>query len=223
MFSTDDTQEVCRAYPNVRIFERRDYIFGNVNFGFDQARTDWVMRLDSDEVLSPELQQSVRRVLEAPDPAVSGYRFACVQHMFGKPMRHGVGLRELNMRPCLFRRGTARHPCLSEHEAIATTGRLEDLSGHYDHYTNRTVEEVVGKYCYYVDKDLERIDPATLERPNVWRASYRAARAFGLYYVRWRGYRDGALGFFSSVFRGPVFVTIDEAKRWQAWERARGA
>ena len=37
MFSTDDTAAVCADFPNCRLHEREDYIFGNVNFGFDQA------------------------------------------------------------------------------------------------------------------------------------------------------------------------------------------
>src|SRR5829696_754581 len=55
MFSTDRTQAICESFPNVRFLQRRDYIFANVNFGMKQAAGDWVMRLDSDEVLTQEL------------------------------------------------------------------------------------------------------------------------------------------------------------------------
>src|SRR5215212_640490 len=55
MFSTDQTRAICERFPNVRFIPRRDYIFANVNHGMEVATGDWVMRLDSDEVLTPEL------------------------------------------------------------------------------------------------------------------------------------------------------------------------
>ncbi|HZO87535.1 MAG TPA: glycosyltransferase family 2 protein [Chthonomonadaceae bacterium] len=219
MFSTDSTVEVCRRYPNVRVFQRKDYIFANVNFGMEQARADWVIRLDSDEVLNPELQRSIQRALENPDPDVSGYYFPSIQHMFGLPMRYGVGLRELCLRPCMFRKGTARYACQAEHEEITWTGTLKVLDGYYEHFTNHTAAEFIRKVNYYTDRDVERADPATLKPPRPWYLWYRAIRMFILYYVQWKGYKDGYLGFFSSLFRGPVTMFIEEAKRWEAWRK----
>src|SRR5437016_13512356 len=63
MFSTDDTQKICESYPNVRFFQRQDYIYGNFNFGMEQARSQWIIRLDSDERLSPELQDEIIALL----------------------------------------------------------------------------------------------------------------------------------------------------------------
>jgi glycosyltransferase involved in cell wall biosynthesis len=221
MFSTDRTVEICQEYPNVRLFRRNDYIFGNVNFGMEQARTDWVIRLDSDEIPNEELQRSILHVLSHPEPDVSGYCFPSVQYMFGRPMRYGPGLRERNIRKCMFRRGTARYECRSEHEDITSTGKLKVLSGHYDHLTNHTVEEVIRKFNYYAERDIERLDPGSLTAPDPWRITRHAVRMFFRYYVQLKGHRDGHLGFFSSLFRGPIYVLIEEAKRWEAWANYR--
>lgn len=219
MFSTDGTLEVCGRYPNVRVIQRKDYIFANVNYGMEQATTDWVIRLDSDEVLDEQLQQSIQRVLREGDPDLSGYIFPSVQYMFGLPMRWGVGLPERNMRKCMFRKGTARYACKAEHEDIETTGRLGVLEGCYHHHTNHTVAEIVQKYVYYAQKDLERATPEELRPLPPARVLYRAARMFVLYYFQWRGYRDGLLGFYSSLFRGAVLHVIEEALRWEAARR----
>lgn len=216
MFSTDDTIERCRHYPQVRVYQRRDYIFSNVNFGMEQATTDWVIRLDSDEVLNEQLQESVLMVLRRPEPGINGYYFPSVQWMFGQPMHHGVGCPERNIRKCMFRKGTARYECRYEHEDITVAGNLGTLAGHYEHRTNSTVAEIVTKFNYYTDRDVER-ERGRKARPRIWRIVYRAARMFVLYYFQWRGYKDGHLGFFSSLFRGPVYVFIEEAKRWEAW------
>src|SRR5215212_9456427 len=68
MFSTDRTREICEGFPNVRFKQRRDYIFANVTYGMEVAIGDWVMRLDSDEVLTPELAREIQEdVLAKPD------------------------------------------------------------------------------------------------------------------------------------------------------------
>lgn len=223
MFSTDQTKEICLSYPNVRFLERKDYIFGNVNYGMEQANTDWVIRLDSDEILNAELQKSIQVVLSNPNPEVSGYYFPSVQYIFGMPMSHGVGKSDLCMRKCMFRKGTAHYECNTEHEDITTTGKLKTLSGHYEHLTNHTVEEVVRKFNYYTTKDVERLTTEVAAHPEKpLRTIYKAFRMFILYYVQWKGYKDGWLGFYSSLFRGPVYIFIEDAKRWERWRSEQG-
>jgi len=220
MYSTDDTERVCRSYPNVRFFRRQDYIYGNFNYGLEQATSDWILRLDSDEVINPELQREVLRVLEAPPEGVNGFYFPSVQYMFGEPMRHGVGLPELCLRLCLFRKGKARYLVKSEHEGLTADGPFGVLGGYYEHFTNYTTSEVIQKYDYYTSKDVERVPVQELGPPSVWRILYRCVRRFIWSYIQRKGYRDGALGFFSSAFRGPVYILIEEAKRWERWKAA---
>jgi glycosyltransferase involved in cell wall biosynthesis len=223
MFSTDRTKEICSTYPNVRFLERKDYIFGNVNYGMEQANTDWVIRLDSDEILNAELQSSIQKVLVNSDPEVSGYYFPSLQYIFGLPMSYGVGKPDLCNRKCMFRKGTAYYECNSEHEDITTTGKLETLSGYYEHLTNHTVEEVVRKFNYYTTKDVERMTDDVVSNPEKpLRTMYKALRMFVLYYIQWKGYKDGWLGFYSSLFRGPVYIFIEDAKRWERWRSQQG-
>ena len=222
MLSTDRTKEICSSYPNVRFLERKDYIFGNVNYGMEQANTDWVIRLDSDEILDTELQLSIQNVLNNPDPNIYGYYFPSVQYMFGLPMSYGVGSGPC-LRKCMFRKGSAYYECNSEHEDITTTGKLEVLSGRYEHLTNHTVEEVVRKFNYYTTKDIERLSEEIISSPEKpLRTCYKAIRMFILYYFQWKGYKDGYLGFYTSLFRGPVYIFIEDAKRWERWRSEQG-
>ena len=223
MFSTDRTKEICASYPNVRFFERKDYIFANVNYGMEQANTDWVIRLDSDEILDAELQASIQKTLSHSNPEISGYYFPSVQYMFGLPMSYGVGKTDFCLRKCMFRKGTAYYECISEHEDITASGKLEVLSGHYEHLTNHTVEEVVRKFNYYTTKDVERLTAEIVAMPEKpLRTMYKAFRMFVLYYFQWKGYKDGWLGFYTSLFRGPVYIFIEDAKRWERWRSHLG-
>lgn len=217
MFSTDRTEEVCRNYPNVRFLQRKDYIYANVNYGIDEARTEWVIRLDSDEILDVELQQSILQALTQPNPGNICYVFPFVQYMFGQPMHHGVGLPNLCRRRCMFRRGTARYACKLEHEDITFNGGEVILNGFYHHLSNMTAYETVSKINYYTSKDAERLIDGELHPPHIGHILYRGMRMFILYYFQWKGYKDGYLGFFSSLYRGPIYQFLDETKRWEAW------
>ncbi len=217
MFSEDGTVAACEEFSNVRVFQRKDYIFSNVNFGLDQATSDWVIRLDSDEVIDPALQASIQKALCDPDPKINGYYFPSVQYIFGEPMHHGVGLPRLNQRKCMFRRGTARYECKAEHEDITATEPFGVLDGYYEHFTNHTVHEFIRKMNYYTEKDIERLADSELAPAKPLKVWYRAIRMFILFYFQWQGYKDGYLGFYSSIARGPLYVFATEAKIWEAW------
>ncbi len=218
MFSTDATEEVCRSYPNVRFFQKLDYIYGNFNFGIDQSTSEWLLKIDSDEVLTQELQSEILNIIKNPEAGIDGYEFNSIQYMFGQPMHYGVGHPSLTRRLSMFRRGTARYQVRSEHEGLDFLGRAGLLNGAYHHHTNHTTGEVIRKFDYYTEKDIERIPLESLKPPSVLHVAYRCIRQFFWMYFQMRGYKDGRLGFFSSVFRGPVYILIEEAKRWERWQ-----
>lgn len=216
MFSTDDSKRICAEFPNVRVLERQDYIYANFNFGVDQARTDWIVRLDSDEVLSPELQESIVRVLEGGG-GTGGERFDCYDafchlYFFGKRLRHGFGNQWRNT---LFRKGVASYQANSEHEHLTVTVPVGRLAGHYDHFTNVTIARWIEKINYYTDRDVERVkDPRPTGR---WRVTYMVLRNFQRLYFRpgWL-VRDGYLGFVvAGVAAFALFIQYAKI-----WERA---
>jgi len=221
MFSDDDTKAICSSFPNVRFIERKDYIYGNVNHGLEQATSDWVIRLDSDEVIGEALQKSILAFLANPDPKIKTLRFRGVHRIFGFPAHQGVFQERFCWRKHMFQRGTAHYVVKSEHEDIVSQEPILDLPGYYDHFTNMSTDEVVRKFNYYTTKDVERFTEEELAPMPVGRLLYRAVRMFILYYVQWKGYKEGHLGLYHSLFRGPVYLFIEEAKRWERWEKKR--
>jgi glycosyltransferase involved in cell wall biosynthesis len=221
MFSDDGTKELVESYPNVRYFARKDYIFANVNYGMEQANTDWVIRLDSDEVLGEELIKAIQDFLEKPDPAIKTLRFRGVHRFFGFPAYEGVYNPKFCWRKHMFRKGTASYPCKSEHEDIETQEPTKDLPGTYDHYTNMTAEEVVRKFNYYTSRDVERLSEGELQPMSPGKLLYRCVRMLILYYIQQKGYKEGQFGFYTALFRGPVYTIIEQVKRWERVEKKR--
>jgi len=93
-------------------------------FAVEQARHDWVLCLDADERVSPELAASIRRALEAPAAPV--YRMARRNRFLGRWLRHGEGYPDWSAR--LFDRREARWSDDAVHEKVlyaVTPGTLQ--------------------------------------------------------------------------------------------------
>jgi glycosyltransferase involved in cell wall biosynthesis len=219
MFSSDGTKALCTSYPNVRFIERRDYIYANVNHGIEQADADWIIRLDSDEVVTPELRRSIEAVLSAEDEPFDGYEARSDLFFMGYQLRYGFG--KDNYRELLFKKGFGKYRAQSEHEGLERKGRWGKIEGAYLHYTNPTISTWVNKINYYTDRDVERLETPT--SPTVRGMFYRPLRWFGRYYVYpYQAFRDGMPGLVvACIAAGAMF--LQEFKTWERAERiARG-
>ena len=214
MFSTDGTRALCESYPNVRFLQRQDYIYSNFNYGVEQAKSEWIIRLDSDEVLSPELQRSIQEVLEQEQPAHPVYDAFCHLYFFGKRLRHGFGNQWRNT---LFRKGAARYECRSEHEHLTVQGSVGRLKGHYDHFTNPTISRWMEKTNYYTDRDVERVARPIPTKP-FWVMYYVFRQWQRLYLAPGWMMRDGYVGF-AVAGLASFSVFMQYCKVWERAER----
>jgi len=85
-FSTDNTLDILKKYPNVHLVQRKfDSFAAQCNYGLGLISTDWVLSLDADYVLTSEFIAEVKRILDNPKHKAyqSEFKF-CV---FGKPLR----------------------------------------------------------------------------------------------------------------------------------------
>jgi glycosyltransferase involved in cell wall biosynthesis len=195
MASTDGTIDICNRYANVRLFQRPgEYIFANVNFGFETATSDWTMRLDSDERVTPGLAAQIQAVLRDPPPGVNGFFFRQRLIVLGHVLNYGRGLN--SRREMMFRTGTTRYQVASEHEQLPTDETWQDLDGFYEHLNYASVSQYLTKTDYYTARDLERMAPVTL--PPIRAGLIEPLRAMYLLYLKRRGFRDGWVGLFDA-------------------------
>src|ERR1051326_1826372 len=85
-FSTDETVAVATSFPNVDVIKRRfDSFAGQCNFGLTQIRSEWVLSLDADYVLSDELCNEIADL--STNDEVQGFRAKFRYCVWGKPLR----------------------------------------------------------------------------------------------------------------------------------------
>ena len=102
--STDGTAEIALG-RNARVIEKEWLGFGRQKqFAVDSARNDWVLCIDADESVSPELAASIADALSRPISPV--FRMARRNRFMGRWLRHGEGYPDWS--PRLFDRRSAR-------------------------------------------------------------------------------------------------------------------
>lgn len=125
--SSDDTLAIAGRHANVTVIERPfDDFASQRNFGLDQVPTPWVLSLDADHVVSPELSAEMTG-LEPADAAAFNARFRYL--VWGKPLRSSI----LPPRPVLFRPDRCRYEPDGHSERLLVDGQTLSLEHGIDH------------------------------------------------------------------------------------------
>lgn len=142
--STDGTSGIAKKH-GAQVFRQPNKLMLNINknYGFTKAKSDWILNLDADEVVTPELKAEIERVLSDPDPLVNGFWIARKNIIFGKWVKHGLWWPDRQLR--LFRRGKGKFPCVHIHEYIEVEGKSENLDEPYIHYNYDSVAQYLSK------------------------------------------------------------------------------
>jgi glycosyltransferase involved in cell wall biosynthesis len=147
--STDATVPIARSF-GARV-EITDWPgFGpQKNRALKLARGEWVLAIDADEHLTPNLATSIRAVIEAENVAVNGYLIPRLATWCGVPVHHGdwAGKRDLR----LFRRLCAHFTDDPVHEQVICQPPFATLDGLMIHDTVATEKEAVEKGRRYAE------------------------------------------------------------------------
>lgn len=188
-FSNDRTLEI--AAPLATRVLRHDYVTParQKNWAIPQAAHEWVLILDSDERVTPELQGELRRILEAPE--FDGYWIRRRNFFWGKEIRHGSWRTDKVLR--LFRRDLGRYQEKQVHEEIEVKFPVGMCRERMLHYSYRTLDDYLRKAPRYgawgaIDASGRGV------LGSGWRI---AAHSFGHFfksYILKQGFRDGVPG-----------------------------
>src|SRR3990167_5913953 len=124
-YSTDKTLDIAKDYGAKIVQNRFDGNFDKErNLGIDNSSADWILQLDADEVVTPELRRDIELVLSDDKPFVA-YKFRRKNYFFGHFMRYG-GWYHYSLH--FFKRGKARYKG-KIHETLIVDGDIGTLEG----------------------------------------------------------------------------------------------
>ena len=123
-YSTDETVELARQVPQVRVLQRQfDRHADQWNYGLAEVRTEWVLTLDADYLLSDEFVRALQEWKS--EDGVVAYIARIRYCIAGKPLRATL----YPPRPVLFRPACCRYEQDGHTQELAITGRTAHLRG----------------------------------------------------------------------------------------------
>ena len=213
--SQDKTVQIAREFTDRVIVRAWPGYAAQKNFAIGEASGDWILSLDADETVPPELRGEILRVLAEGRPHV-GYRIPRRNIFWGKWIRHGGLWPDWQLR--LFRRGQGRFVERAVHESVEVGGSVGRLEGPLIHRSYRDVSDFLARADRYSTLAAEE----WLRSGRRARTSDMVLRPLGRFlsmYVLQRGFLDGARGFLLASLYA-YYVHIRSVK---AWERQKAS
>lgn len=189
--SQDATCEIARQ-KGARVFESPDWPgFGpQKNRALDLASCEWVLSVDADERVTPELALAIQQAMA--DPTAQAYKMARLSNFCGRWIRHSGWWPDYVLR--LFKRGTARFSDVAVHESVQAQGEVAILDAHLLHYPYADMDVLINKINRY-STDAAHMMHAKGRRTSVMGAVGHAIWTFIRIYLIRRGFLDGREGF----------------------------
>lgn len=195
--STDLTLDIASKFANVSIHEGPFLGFGpSHNVASSLAKHDWILSVDSDEVVTPALAKEIK-ALQLKDQCV--YSFPRHNEFNGKFIKWCGWYPDRQTR--LYNRQNTKFTDAQVHEAIMKEGMQEiELRSPLRHYSYACVADFLSKMQSY--SDLFAKQNHGKKRSSPLKAALHGFFAFFKSYFIKRGFLGGYEGFLISAYNG---------------------
>jgi glycosyltransferase involved in cell wall biosynthesis len=220
--STDRTLEVASSFNATVFHEPWKGFAAQKNFALNQCTGTWILSLDADEALTPELQAEIRALLSG-FPSADAYLIRRRNLFLGRWIRHGGYYPDPKLR--LFRRHAAnfappnRFTNRLVHETIALDGILETLNNDLIHHAYPTIDSYIEHLNHYstlgsqIIVDRGHADPSAAVL--IYSVLVNPALTFLRNYLLRLGFLDGREGLLLHLYHS-CYTSWQYAKAWQA-------
>lgn len=197
--SRDGTVEIARRYTDkVWVTDWPGY-GAQRNRALDRCTGEWVLSIDADEVVTPELRDEIDRALDEPGRDFTRLKMPWKTYFFGRPLKHG---RYTSPQAKLFLREGTRFREHLVHESLLMPRRVDRvLKSPLEHYSWRSYQHVQEKHLKYGCLLAEQ-KFAKGERGNLPYAALRFVTDFLQQYLLRGGFLDGSRGFLMAMILG---------------------
>jgi glycosyltransferase involved in cell wall biosynthesis len=207
--STDGTADLARA-KGARVIARDWPGYAEQkNFAAGAAAHEWILSVDADERVTPELRQEIQARLSG-EPQEAGFRVPRVTWHLGRWIRTTDWYPDYQLR--LYHRKRASWTAKPVHESVAATGPVGQLRSDLQHFAYRDLGHhfaTMDRYTTLAAEDMR----STGRRAGVFDLTLHPAAAFFRNYILRRGFLDGTAGLIVSSMNA-YYVFLKFAKLW---------
>lgn len=215
-YSTDDTIKIAKKYTK-NVFQRKWKNYSDQkNFANGKASFPWILSLDADERLSPELHKELLHLKDrGRDPEATGFSMPRQVFYLGRWIKHTVWYPDRKLR--LFRKDKAYWEGEFVHERLVIDGEVRKLKGALLHFTYSNIHEHLDQINAFSDLAAQKL--YAKQKKCGW-ARLVSLPIFGFiksYYFK-AGILDGFAGFVVSVLHG-YSIFLRYAKLREFWKK----
>jgi (heptosyl)LPS beta-1,4-glucosyltransferase len=187
--STDKTVELARNAGARVIQHKFENYAAQRNAALDAAQnTDWVLFVDADERVSPELAEEIRQVLISRTAV--GYRIPRHNYIFGKLTKGAGWFPDYQTRLLKVGKAVYENPV---HEVVVLNGELGTLEKPFIHHNYKDLAHFLGKQRKYVRYDAQILFDEGI-KPKPQNYILQPLRHFRWRFFELKGYSDGLHG-----------------------------
>ncbi len=215
--STDKTVEIARKYgAKIKVTDNPPNFHINKQKAIDMAAKDWILQMDADEVVSPELALEIKKILSTKDNEFNGYWIPRKNYFLGRFLMKGGQYPDYTVR--LYQKGKGKLPQRDVHEQAVIEGKVGYLDAALLHYPYENFSAYLKKWSKYNRFAAGQIKDDLKYKNTLQRFAYgvgylvvKPGHWFLTTYLRHKGFYDSWQGFvfsFFSALRFPVSYII---------------
>ena len=215
-FSTDKTVELAEA-AGAKVIQRKWPGYrAQKAFALESVSNEWVLNLDADERVSPELKGEVESILEAravcdDSSQPIGYEVNRLVHYLGRWWNKGGWYPEYRLR--FFKKSQVTWGGVDPHEKPIPHGATSKLSGDLYHYTYKDMNDQVNRLNSFSSiMSKEHFDIG--KRASIFNLIFNPIARFSKFYLFKGGFKEGKAGFIVAVIEA-YYTFLKYAKLWE--------
>lgn len=211
-FSTDKTVEIAKK-RKAKVYERHlvDDFASQRNYGLEKAAGEWVLFIDSDEVVSKKLADEITKSLEID---CVGFYIPRQDYLFGKRILFGETSKVKLLRLAKKDAGRWERPV---HEVWKVKGLTGELTEQIDHFPHPNVAQFIREINRYSTLNAKYLHGQNV-RVTWWHILGYPVAKFFVDYVWYQGFRDGTPGAVIAIVMS-MHSFLTRAKLWFLWHK----
>ncbi len=191
--SSDNTAAIAKELGGNVFFQEKWEGFGLAKQeAVNLAENDWILSVDADERISPELQAEVLAILKAPKYDI--YRIKRRSFYLGKEIKHSGWGNDYPKR--LFNKNLARFNTKPVHESVESASPRGQIESPLYHYTYSTLNQHLQKINFYTELASQSTNKSVTIFGTIARPIFKFIKS----YIIQLGFIDGKAGFVLSYF-----------------------
>lgn len=209
-FSTDGTFDIAKEHATRVIQREYQYSASQKNWAIPQAKNEWVLLIDADERVTPELKTEIQEILNNPPKDIVAFWIGRNNHFMGERVKYSGWKNDKVIR--LFKRDFCKYEDKHVHAEIIANGKVGFLNNKLYHNTYVSFDkylEKMNRYAWWQAKDYDKktgkLTPYHFIVKPFW--------GFVKHYIVQSGFRDGVVGLTIGYIQGYV-IFMRYVKLW---------